>query len=143
KSPLMAAIARDAYRNWGGRVGIIGHTQELVAQNFDKFRKVAPDLPAGIYSARLNRRDPVDPILFLQIQSVADRADELGDFDLLLVDKDHRIPLAGEGRYRKFIEACRKRRPHLRVVILTATPYRLQGRAVPICGPTYIANEIA
>lgn len=143
KSPLMAALARDAYTNWNARVGIIAHSQELVAQNFDKFRKVAPDLPAGIYSASLNRRDRFDPILFLQIQSVADRVDELGDFDLLLVDEGHRIPLAGEGRYRKFIEACRARRPHLRVVILTATPYRLQGRAVPICGPTYIANEIA
>jgi len=143
KSPLMAAIARDAHTRWNARVGIIAHTQELVAQNADKFRKVAPDLPCGVYSAGLRRRDRFDPILFLQIQSVAHRADELGGFDLLLIDEGHRIPLNGEGRYRQFIAACRARVPHLRVVILTATPYRLQGQAVPICGPAYIANEIA
>ncbi|KAF1711093.1 DNA helicase [Pseudoxanthomonas kalamensis DSM 18571] len=143
KSPLMAAIARDAYQNWGGRVGVIAHTQELVGQNFDKFRKVAPDLPAGIYSASLNRRDRFDPIMFMQIQSVAHRADALGKFDLLLIDEGHRIPLKGEGRYRRFIEGCRRWSPNLRVVILTATPYRLQGQAVPICGPDYIATEIA
>lgn len=143
KSPLMAAIARDAHTRWNARVGIIAHTQELVAQNADKFRAVAPDLPCGVYSAGLRRRDRFDAILFLQIQSVANRADELGNFDLLLIDEGHRIPLGGEGRYRQFIAACRARVPHLRVVILTATPYRLQGQAVPICGPGYIANEIA
>ncbi|NLA67195.1 MAG: DEAD/DEAH box helicase [Gammaproteobacteria bacterium] len=143
KSPLMAAIARDAHINWGGRVGIVAHTQELVAQNADKFRAVAPDLPLGIYSASLNRRDRFDPILFLQIQSVAHRATALGRFDLLLIDEAHRIPLKGEGRYRRFIEECRRQNPNLRVVGLTATPYRLQGQAVPVCGPDYILNEVA
>lgn len=143
KSPLMAAIARDAYTNWGGRVGIVAHTQELVSQNHEKFTRVAPDLPAGIYSASLKRRDRWDPILFLQIQSVAHRALELGRFDLLLIDEAHRIPLRGEGRYRRFIEECRKQNPDLRVIGLTATPYRLQGQAVPVCGPDYILNEVA
>lgn len=143
KSPLMAAIARDAYVNWGGRVGIIAHTQELVAQNHDKFRRVAPDLPAGIYSASLRRRDRFDPIVFMQIQSVAHRAVNFGRFDLLLIDEAHRIPLKGEGRYLRFIEDARRVNPALRVVGLTATPYRLQGQAVPVCGPEYILNEIA
>jgi DNA repair protein RadD len=143
KSPLMAAIARDAHLNWRGRVGIIAHTQELVAQNADKFRRVAPDLPCGVYSAGLRRRDRFDPILFLQIQSVAHRADELGRFDLLLIDEAHRVPLAGEGRYRRFIDECRALNPHVRVVGLTATPYRLQGQAVPVCGPEFILNEVA
>lgn len=143
KSPLMAALARDAYTQWNGRVGIIAHTQELVYQNHDKFRSVAPDLPSGIYSASLGRRDRFDPILFLQIQSVAHRAQSLGRFDLLLIDEAHRIPLKGEGRYRRFIDECRAINPNLRVVGLTATPYRLQGQAVPVCGPEFILNEVA
>ena len=143
KSPLMAAIARDAHKQWGGRVGIIAHSMELVSQNADKFRKVAPDLPCGIYSASLNRRDRFEPVTFMQIQSVANRALEMGRFDLLLIDEAHRVPLRGEGRYRKFIEACKAINPHLRVIGLTATPYRLQGQAVAVCGPDYILNEIA
>lgn len=143
KSPLMAAIARDAHTQWNGRVGIIAHTRELVEQNHDKFRKVAPDLPAGIYSAGLRRRDRFDPILFLQIQSVASRAANFGRFDLLLIDEAHRIPLKGEGRYLQFISDARKINPALRVIGLTATPYRLQGQAVPVCGPEHILTEVA
>lgn len=143
KSPLMAAIARDAHKQWNGRVGILAHTRELVEQNHDKFRRVAPDLPAGIYSAGLRRRDRFDPIVFLQIQSVASRAANFGRFDLLLIDEAHRIPLKGEGRYLKFIADARRVNPALRVIGLTATPYRLQGQAVPVCGPEHILTEVA
>lgn len=143
KSPLMAAIASEAVQAWGGRVGILAHVQELVQQNADKLRTYWPGAPMGIYSASLRRRDRFEPILFCQIQSVANRATQLGHFDLLLIDEAHRIPLRGEGRYRKFIDDARETNPNLRVVGLTATPYRLQGRAVPVCGDGYVLNEVA
>ena len=143
KSPLMAAIAEAAVREWNGRVGVIAHVQELVEQNAAKLRAYAPHLPMGIYSAGLGRRDRFDPVLFLQIQSVATRASVFGKFDLLLIDEAHRIPLDGEGRYLKFIADCRRLNPSLRVVGLTATPYRLKGQAVPVCGPGNVLTEIA
>lgn len=143
KSPLMAAIARQAVEQWGGRVGILAHVQELVSQNADKLRALWPDAPAGIYASGLKRRDRFDRILFMQIQSVAARAHQLGKFDLLLVDEAHRIPLKGEGMYRQFIDEARRFNPRLRVVGLTATPYRLQGAAVPVCGPEHILTEVA
>jgi len=143
KSPLMAAMAQDAVQSWQGRVAILAHTQELVAQNADKLRRMWPDAPMGIYAAGLKRRDRFDPIIFAQIQSVAARAHTLGRFDLLLIDEAHRIPLNGEGRYRQFIDDCMRHNPNLRVVGVTATPYRLQGRAVPVCGPEHILTDIA
>lgn len=143
KSPLMAAIAREAVQAWGGRVGIIAHVQELVSQNADKLLTMWPEAPLGIYAAGLKRRDRFDPILFLQIQSVAKKAAALGKFDLLLIDEAHRIPLRSEGMYRAFIDDCRKFNPSLRIIGLTATPYRLQGRAVPVCGPEHILTEVA
>jgi DNA repair protein RadD len=143
KSPLMAALAREAVENWQGRVGIIAHVGKLVKQNSEKLRAVWPDAPMGIYAAGLNRRDRFDKILVMQIQSVAKIAHMLGKFDLLLIDEGHRVALKDEGRYRMFIAACKAINPALRVVILTATAYRLQGVAVPICGPDYIANEVA
>ena len=57
KSPLMAAIAMEAVQKWGGRVGIIAHVQELVAQNSAKMRAVWPEAPMGVYAAGLRRRD--------------------------------------------------------------------------------------
>lgn len=143
KSPLMAALAREAVENWQGRVGILAHTQELVRQNADKLLMLWPEAPLGIYAAGLKRRDRFNPILCMQIQSVASKAAQLGRFDLLLVDEGHRIPLNGEGRYLEFIRGCRRFNPDLRIIVLTATPYRLQGRAVPICGPEHIASAIA
>jgi len=143
KSPLMAAIAMEAVQQWGGRVGIIAHVQELVAQNSAKLRALWPEAPMGVYAAGLRRRDRFDPIQFMQIQSVYNRASVFGKFDLLLIDEAHRIPLKGEGRYREFIDGCRRINPALRVVGLTATPYRLQGQAVPVCGPEHVLNEIA
>lgn len=143
KSPLMAALASEAVQQWGGRVGIVAHVRELVEQNSAKLRAFWPEAPMGIYSAGLNRRDRFDLILFCQIQSVAKRAHELGKFDLLLIDEAHRVPLRSEGMYRQFIADCRKLSPSLRVIGLTATPYRLQGQAVPVCGPEHILTEIA
>lgn len=143
KSPLMAAMAQDAVQQWNGRVAVLAHTQELVSQNAAKMQAVWPEAPMGIYAAGLKRRDRFDPIIFAQIQSVAHRASELGRFDLLLIDEAHRIPLKGEGRYLQFIADCQKANPNVRVVGMTATPYRLQGQAVPVCGPGHILTEIA
>lgn len=143
KSPLMAAIAQQAVQQWQGRVGILAHVQELVQQNADKLLQLWPEAPMGVYAAGLKRKDRFDKILVMQIQSVATRAHSFGHFDLLLIDEAHRIPLNGEGRYLKFIEACRKINPRLRVVGLTATPYRLQGAAVPVCGPEHVLTEVA
>lgn len=143
KSPLMAAIAREAVQQWQGRVGILAHVQELVSQNAAKLLQLWPEAPMGVYAAGLKRKDRFDKILVMQIQSVANRAHSLGHFDLLLIDEAHRIPLNGEGRYLKFIADCRKINPRLRVVGLTATPYRLQGAAVPVCGPEHVLTEVA
>lgn len=143
KSPLMAAIASEAVQNWNGRVAVLAHVQELVEQNSAKLRAFWPEAPMGVYAAGLKRRDRFDKILFCQIQSVAKRSNELGRFDLLLVDEAHRIPLKSEGMYRQFIDGCRRFNPNLRVIGLTATPYRLQGQAVPVCGPENILTDIA
>lgn len=142
KSPLMAAIAREAMERWGCRVGILAHVQELVAQNADKMLKVWPEAPVGIYAAGLKRRDRFSRITFMQIQSVAKRAHELGRFDLLLVDEAHRIPLRGEGMYRQFLTDARKHNKDLRLVGLTATPYRLEGAAVPVCSDDGLLNHV-
>lgn len=143
KSPLMAALAREAVEQWNGRVGILAHVQELVEQNADKLRAYWPEAPMGVYAAGLKRRDRFDRIVFCQIQSVAKRAAAMGRFDLLLIDEAHRVPLNGEGMYRQFIDDCKQLNPALRVIGLTATPYRLQGAAVPVCGPEHLLTEIA
>jgi len=143
KTLVIAEMCRAVVGDWGGRIGVVAHTRELVEQSFTKTKIYWPGARAGIYAASMRRRDRFDPILFMQIQSVAKRAAQLGRFDLLLIDEAHRVPLKGDGMYLQFIAECRRWNPDLRVVGLTATPYRLQGAAVPVCGPDNVLQAIA
>ena len=142
KTLTMAELIREGMERWPAlRVCVLAHTRELVAQNADKLYRHWPEAPLGIYSAGLRRRDRFEPIIFAGIQSVADKAMQLGAFDLLLIDEAHRIPLNGEGRYRTFIDGARRANPGVRIAGLTATPYRLGGG--PVCGPDYVLNEVS
>jgi len=142
KTVVMAELIRDALTQWPGtRIAIVAHVKELVEQNADKLRRYWPEARIGIYAASLKRRDRFEPVIFASIQSVYDKSAQLGRFDLILVDEAHRIPVRGEGMYRRFIGDCRRVNPDLRVIGLTATPYRL-GTG-PVTGPEYVLNAIA
>ena len=58
----------------------------------------------------------------------------------ILAHNCHLLPLEGEGMYLSFLKVMRKINPNVRVVGLTATPYRTKGGV--ICGEDYILNEI-
>ena len=87
KSIVIARIVTDAATLWGGRVLILAHVKELLEQNAAKIQALCPDLKIGMYSAGLNRRDTENQVLVAGIQSVYNKADELGKFDLILVDE--------------------------------------------------------
>ncbi|MFV0443442.1 MAG: DEAD/DEAH box helicase [Planctomycetaceae bacterium] len=140
KTPVMATICRDAVQAWNGRVLILAHVKELLQQSVDKLRQVSPDLNVGVYSAGLKRRDTEHAVIVAGIQSVYQRAAELGPFDLILVDECHLIPADGEGMYRQFLNEALLASPHLRVIGFTATPFRLD--AGPICRDDHFLNTI-
>jgi len=140
KTPVIATICRDAVTLWNGRVLILAHVKELLEQAADKLRTICPEVPYGIYSAGLKRRDTEHPVIIAGIQSVYQRAEELGAFDLVLIDEAHLIPADGEGMYRTFLAEARKINPNLRVIGFTATPYRLDCGY--ICTPDGILNHV-
>ena len=140
KSLVLARIATDAVQLWSGRVLILAHVKELLEQNADKIQRLCPDVQIGVYSAGLNRRDTDAPVLVAGIQSVYNRACDLGAFDLIIVDEAHLLPADGEGMYRTFLAEARVVNPNVRVIGLTATPYRLKGGV--ICQPENILNTV-
>ena len=87
KSIVIAKIVSDAAQIWHGRVLILAHVKELLEQNAAKIAALCPDLKIGMYSAGLNRRDTENQVLVAWIQSVYNKADDLGTFDLILVDE--------------------------------------------------------
>jgi DNA repair protein RadD len=140
KTPVMATICRDAVQTWSGRVLILAHVKELLQQSVDKLKQVCPELPVGVYSAGLKRRDTEHAVIVAGIQSVYKRACDLDAFDLILVDECHLIPADGEGMYRQFLSETRVLNPHVRVVGFTATPFRLD--AGPICREDHFLNAV-
>ncbi len=142
KTPVMATICRDVVQQWNGRVLILAHVRELIEQAADKLHAMAPDLASriGVYSAGLGSRDTEHPIIIAGIQSVYRRAAELDRFDLILIDEAHMLPPDGEGMYRTFLADARIVNPNVRLVGLTATPYRLSTGL--ICGPENLLNHV-
>lgn len=140
KTPILANLCRDAVTRWGGRVLVLAHVKELLAQAADKLAMVCPEVEVGVYSAGLDRRDTEAPVIVAGIQSVHRRATELGAFNLVVVDEAHLIPPDGDGMYRRFLADALEINPRLRVVGLTATPYRTSSGM--IVGPDSILNDI-
>lgn len=121
KSLVIAELARLAR----GRVLVLAHVRELVEQNHAKYQ--AYGLSADIFSAGLGRKESGRQVVFGSVQSVVrglERFDD-GDFTLLVIDECHRVSPAEDASYRRVIERLRRANPRLKVLGLTATPYRL------------------
>jgi len=140
KTHVMATICRDAVQLWSGRVLILAHARELLEQAAEKLQAIAPDVPFGVYSAGLKRRDTGYAVTIAGIQSVYKRACDVGAFDLVIVDEAHLIAPDGEGMYRHFLGDMRTINPQARVIGLTATPFRMKAGA--ICASDNILNAV-
>ncbi|WP_136253661.1 DEAD/DEAH box helicase [Onishia niordana] len=121
KSLVIAELARIAR----GRVLVLAHVRELVEQNHAKYE--AYGLSADIFSAGLNRKEAGRQVVFGSVQSVINDLDAFsaGDFTLVVIDECHRVSLSEDASYRRVIGALNDANPRLKVLGLTATPYRL------------------
>ncbi|MDR9440828.1 MAG: DEAD/DEAH box helicase, partial [Halomonas sp.] len=126
KSLVIAELARLAR----GRVLVLAHVRELVAQNHAKY--LAYGLDADIFSAGLGRKESGRQVVFGSVQSVVRNLERFaapdhprGSFTLLVIDECHRVSPAEDASYRQVIDHLRAANPRLKVLGLTATPYRL------------------
>jgi len=143
KSHIVAALCRDALTQWPEtRVLMLTHVKELIEQNADKMRQHWPNAPLGIYSAGMRRRDIGEPITFAGIQSVRNKADQIGHIDLIIIDECHLVSHKQEGGYRRLIDDLMLINPALRVIGLTATPYRM-GHGYITDAPALFADIIS
>lgn len=128
KSLVMASFIDGVLKAWPDqRILVVTHVRELIAQNHAEMLGLWTDAPAGIYSAGLGRRDAEARILFAGIQSIHRRHAEIGHCDLILIDEAHLIPGNASTMYRRFLDAMKRINPKLKVIGLTATPYRLDS----------------
>ena len=126
KSLIIAALIKRLLKYDGVRGMMLTHVKELIEQNHEKVKALCPDVEFGIYSAGLNQRDTTRDITFAGIQSVYKRALEFGSVNLIIIDECHLVSPEESTRYARFIKELRAINPKLRVVGLTATPYRMK-----------------
>ncbi len=126
KSLVIAELARLAR----GRVLVLAHVRELVEQNHAKY--LAYGLQADIFSAGLGRKESGRQVVFGSVQSVVRNLERFaapdhprGPFTLLVIDECHRVSPKEDASYRQVIDHLRVANPRLKVLGLTATPYRL------------------
>jgi DNA repair protein RadD len=126
KSHIIAALCKDALQSWPEtRILMLTHVKELIAQNAEKMRQHWPNAPMGIYSAGLGRKELGEPITFAGIQSVRTKASQIGHVDLVIIDEAHLVSHKDEGGYRILLADLRSINSNLRIIGLTASPYRL------------------
>ena len=120
KSLVIAELARLAK----GRVLVLAHVKELVEQNHAKYEGYG--LTGAVFSAGLGRKETDQQVVFASVQSVVRNLDAFKDqFSLLVIDECHRVPEDKDSSYQKVISHLRELNPGIKVLGLTATPYRL------------------
>jgi len=133
KSLLAAMLIQQALK-FDGRVVVLAHRKELLQQNADEIKGMIPGVDVGVYSAGLNSREVSNVVVVCGIQSIYKKAAELGERHLIIVDECHLCSEKDESMYRTFIDDIKQRNPKLRVVGMSATPFRT-GEG-PLCGRT-------
>lgn len=120
KSLVIAELARLAR----GRVLVLAHVKELVAQNHAKYQALG--LEADIFAAGLKRKESHGKVVFGSVQSVARNLELFrSEFSLLIIDECHRISDDDDSQYQQILAHLKSVNPAIRLLGLTATPFRL------------------
>jgi DNA repair protein RadD len=129
-------IRRFMTRYPGMRIALVAHREELVKQNADKLLKVWPGgfMSVGVACASAGRVDTMKPVTVGSVQTMA-RRKFAEPFKLIVADECHHIPnVESPSQYFDLFRAHEERYPWLRVLGVTATPYRTAHG--PIYGDT-------
>ncbi len=122
KSLVIAELA--AIANF--RVLVLTHVKELVQQNQQKFALYGLD--SSIFSAGLKQKDNRAKVVFASIQSAVRNLDAFKQqYSLVIIDECHRVSDDNNSQYAKVINTLQAENPKLKVLGLTATPYRLDS----------------
>ncbi|MFO6484436.1 DEAD/DEAH box helicase [Escherichia coli] len=103
------------------RVLVLAHVKELGGAKPCKYQAGAG---SHIFAAGLKRKESHGKVVFGSVQSVARNLRPPGEFSLSIVDECHRIGDDEESQYQQILTHLTKVNPHLRLLGLTATPFR-------------------
>lgn len=133
KSIIIAEFIRRALMEWPDtKVLVLAHVKELLVQNMQELIQLWPAAPAGIYSAGLGSRNLRSAVTFGGIQSIYKRGYDLQRVDIVIIDECHLLSPHSNSMYRKLIADLLSINPYLRIIGLSATPYRMDSGSLTV-----------
>ena len=125
KSLIIGKICHDSITH-NVRVLVVTHRKKLLEQNEAELKNLLPDADTGFYSAGLNQKTQDAKIVFAGIQSIAN-AKIIQHYEILIIDECHLVAPNESGQYHALISKLKEVNPELKILGLTATPYRLDS----------------
>lgn len=129
KTILFSALIKHCMNTYQMRIGILAHREILVRQAYDKLLKVWPEGKDQIGLACASVSQAVDlwrPVTIGSPQTLANKVRSMPPLDLLIIDECHRVPPRNvKSQYQKLLLKLEEYYPKMRVLGVTATPYRL------------------
>lgn len=126
KSLIIAGLVKEILTNYSNqKILVLTHVKELIEQNHDKLIRYWPTAPAGIHSAGLNKRDYYNKVIFGGIGSIYKKAENFGNVNLVIIDECHLLSTSENSMYQIAIQKLTAINPRLRIIGLSATPWRL------------------
>lgn len=129
KTIFFSALIRHCMQHYRMRIGVVAHREQLVRQARDKLLKVWPEGESQIGLACASVSSTVDlarPVVIGSPQTLANRLGDMPPLHLLIVDECHRLPpMNVESQYGDLINRLRQYYAAMRLIGVTATPYRL------------------
>jgi len=126
KTVISAEFMRRAMMLWPSQRFIyLVHTQELVEQTYNKLLQIWRQAPAGVYCAGLGRKETTFPIICGTIGSVVKNSLAFGHRDIAILDECQMLSPNDSSMYQKYFADAKKINPRLKIVGLSATPFRI------------------
>lgn len=110
------------------RCVVLTHRKELLMQNRHELASLLKRSEGnfGLFCSALSSKT-VRQVTFASVQSVARSAKNLGLQNLVIIDEAHLVPRKTASIYQKIIFALKEVNPRMRIIGVTATPYRLDS----------------
>lgn len=122
KSLIIAELAKQITQLSRKKVLVTAPSKELIEQNAAKYKSFG--LSCSIFSASLNKKSIFHDVVFGSPQTIVNEVKKSDKFDskfsAVIIDEGHGITPS----LKKIIETMHEHNPNLRVIALSATPYR-------------------
>lgn len=129
KTILFSSLIKHCITTFDMRVAVIAHREILVRQAYEKLLQVWPegrDLIGIACASVSSKADLTKPVLIASPQTLVNRLDKMDPIHWVILDECHRVPPKNKtSQYRTMLEKMEKAYPDLRVLGVTATPFRL------------------